>query len=61
MKICDKHLYLMTGDNECWQCEKESLLNLTCQLQQDINLGNAVIVKQKQEISDLKEQLQKLQ
>jgi hypothetical protein len=61
MKFCERHIYLLTGDGECYQCEKESLHNLICQLQQDINLGNAVIIKQKQEIADLKEQLQKLQ
>ena len=57
MKFCERHVYLLTGDGECYQCEKESLHNLIVKLQQDINLVNAVVVQQKQEIKELKQQL----
>ena len=58
MKLCEKHVELMTGDGECWQCMKDQLHELILRQQMDINLGNAVILDQRKQIKLLQDQLQ---
>jgi hypothetical protein len=58
MKLCQKHVELMTGDGECWQCMKDQLHELILKQQLEVNLGNAVIIDQRKQIKDLQDQLQ---
>ena len=58
MKLCSAHQNLLTGEGECWQCEKSQLHELIMKQQMDINLGNAVIIDQRRQMKELSEQLQ---
>ncbi len=60
MKLCEKHLDQLSGDGECLVCRIAELQEIIFQVQMDRNLGNAVIVDQRQQIADLKNQLEQL-
>ncbi len=60
MKICDKHLDQLTGNDECLVCKNQELHELIFQVQMDRNLGNAVIQDQRKQIADLQYQLEQL-
>ena len=57
MKLCSEHQGLLSGDGECYQCEKNGLHDLIIKQQLDINLGNAVILDQKRQIKELTDKL----
>lgn len=58
MKLCQKHEGLLTGDGECFQCQKDELHQVIIKLQMDVNLGNAVIIDQRRKLKQLEDQLQ---
>ena len=58
MKLCEKHEGLLTGDGECFQCQKDELHQVIIKLQMDVNLGNAVIIDQRKKLKQLEDQLQ---
>ena len=59
MKLCDKHEGLLTGEGECFQCQKDQLHEVIFRQQMDINLGNAVILDQRRKIKELNDKLLK--
>ena len=60
MKLCGEHQGLLSGDGECYQCEKNGLHELIIKLQVDINLGNAMIIDQKRQIKVLTDKFQEI-
>jgi len=60
LKICDQHLDQLTGDGDCLVCKIAEQQELIFQIQMNRNLGNHVIADQRQQIADLKSQLEQL-